>query len=112
MTLLKYKGYAGTVDVDPEARILHGTVLGIRDVVTFEAKTPRSIEKAFRDSVDDYLAFCEEEGKDPDRPYSGRLVLRMPGELHRKLDILARAHHTSINQLAVAMLEAEADKES
>lgn len=107
MTMLKYKGYAGVIDVDTEAGVIHGTVVGIRDVVTFEAESPKQIESEFRDSVDEYLAFCQEKGKEPDKPYSGRLVLRMPVEVHRKLDAVSRAQHSSINSLAVRLIEKE-----
>ena len=107
MTTLKYKGYAGVIDVDPDAGVIHGTVIGTRDVITFEADSPKTITKAFRDSVDDYLDFCRDKGKSPDKPYSGKLVLRMPVEIHRKLDEVSRAQHASINSLAVTLIEKE-----
>lgn len=59
--MLSYKGYTGAVAFDDEAGILHGEVLGLRDVVTFEGSSVSEVEKAFRDSVDDYLEFCEEQ---------------------------------------------------
>lgn len=77
------KGYRGNADVFDEDGVFHGRILGIEDVVTFEATTVDELEKAFRDSVDDYLAFCEEIGKKPDREYSGTLSLRMPPEPRR-----------------------------
>jgi predicted HicB family RNase H-like nuclease len=107
MSMLKYKGYTGVIDVDPEAGVIHGTVIGMRDTITFEADTPKKIARAFRDSVDDYLEFCQDKGKEPDKPYSGRLVLRMPAEIHRKLDEVSRAQHSSINRLAVSLIEKE-----
>lgn len=105
MSTLKYKGYAGVLEVDPEAGVIHGTVQGTRDVITFEADSPKGIAQAFRDSVDDYLDFCRERGVEPEKPCSGRLVLRMPVALHRKLEQAARAHQTSINRLIVSVLE-------
>lgn len=59
--MLKYKGYVGKVEFEPEDRIFHGEVLGIRDVVTFQARAADQIEKAFRDSVDDYLSFLKHD---------------------------------------------------
>ena len=109
MSVLKYKNYVGMVEVDAEAGVLHGTVIGTRDVVTFEADTVRGIAKAFHDSVDDYLDFCRRKNRAPDRPYSGRMVLRMPTELHRKLDTLSRTRRSSINRLAVELLEREVE---
>jgi len=58
--MLKYKGYTGYVKFDDEAGVFHGEVLDLRDVITFQGKTVEEIKKAFRDSVDDYLEFCEE----------------------------------------------------
>lgn len=67
---MEYKGYIGKVEYDDEAGILHGEVIGIRDVVTFAGKSVSEIDRAFRDSVDDYLAFCRERGEMPDKPYA------------------------------------------
>ena len=64
MNLLRYKGYTGQVEVDAEAGVLFGRVLDIRDVVTFEGETVAEVVGAFHDSVNDYLAFCAEQGKD------------------------------------------------
>ncbi len=68
-TMMKYKGYSGHVEYDDEAKIFHGDVLGIKDVITFQGTTVDEIEHAFKDSVNDYLAFCKERGEEPDRPY-------------------------------------------
>jgi len=65
MSKLKYKGYRGEVEFDAEAGILHGEVIGIRDVVTFQCTSADQTERAFRDSVDDYLAFCRERRERP-----------------------------------------------
>jgi predicted HicB family RNase H-like nuclease len=56
--MMEYKGYIGRAEFDPQARILHGELIGIRDVVTFQGRSVEELEKAFRDSVEDYLAFC------------------------------------------------------
>ena len=96
--MLKYKGYTGHAEFDDETGIFHGEVLDLRDVMTFQGKTVQEIERAFRDSVDDYLAFCRERGEEPDRPFSGRLMLRLPPRLHRKAYVSARREGKSLNQ--------------
>jgi predicted HicB family RNase H-like nuclease len=59
--MMEYKGYVGRITVVDEMHgIIHGEVSGINDVVTFEGKTPEEVVQAFRDSVDDYLAFRAE----------------------------------------------------
>ena len=72
-----YKGYSARVAIDEEQNLIHGEVIGITDVITFQGRTPAELAQAFQDSVDDYLAFCEERGTEPDRPYSGRFVVRV-----------------------------------
>lgn len=66
---MKYKNYTGHVEFDDETKIFHGEVLGIKDVVTFQGITVDEIAQAFKDSVNDYLAFCKERGEEPDRPF-------------------------------------------
>ena len=68
--VMRYKGYVGQVEFDPDAKILHGEVVGIKDVITFQADRASQIETAFRDSVDDYPAFCRERHERPDQPLS------------------------------------------
>ena len=84
-----YKGYTGHVEYDDEAGIFHGEVLDLRDVITFQGKSVEEIEQAFRDSVDDYLEFCEQRGEKPTKPFSGRLMLRLSPALHRKVYVSA-----------------------
>ena len=59
--MLEYKGYVGVVE--PEDGVFAGRVIGLRDVVTFEGTSFAEVEQAFRDSIDDYLAFCGERGE-------------------------------------------------
>lgn len=65
--MMKYKGYISRVEYDDEAKVFHGEKLGIKDVVTFQGTTVNEIEQAFKDSIDDYLAFCKERGEEPER---------------------------------------------
>jgi predicted HicB family RNase H-like nuclease len=103
--MMKYKGYTGHVEYDHEAKIFHGEVLGIKDVVTFQGTTVDEIEQAFKDSVDDYLAFCMERGEEPDKPFSGKFNLRIPPELHAKLSIAAQLQGDSLNNYITKMLQ-------
>jgi predicted HicB family RNase H-like nuclease len=65
---LSYRGFTGQVEIDYEADIIHGDVVGIRDVVTFQGKTPKEVQKAFRESVDDYLEYCKSISVEPEQP--------------------------------------------
>jgi predicted HicB family RNase H-like nuclease len=117
MATLTYKGYTGVLEVDLEAGELFGHTLGMRDVITFQGKTVEEARKSFEESVDFYLSCCQEEGKDPDRPYSGRFNVRIAPEVHRKLAILAETRRQSLNEavgeaLAVAVGEIPARAEA
>jgi len=103
--MLKYKGYTGHVEFDDESGVLHGEVLDLRDVITFQGKSTEEIEQAFRDSIDDYLEFCEERGEEPDKPLSGRLMVRLPPQLHRKAYVTAKREGKSLNQWIAEKLE-------
>lgn len=103
--MLEHKGYRGCVDFDAEARIFHGEVAETRDVITFQGTSVDELEHAFRESVDDYLEFCSVRGEEPDKPFSGRLMVRLPTELHRKLYAEARQEGKSLNQLIAERLQ-------
>ena len=104
--MLEYKGYLGTVEADDGAFV--GRVSGLRDVVTFEGATFAEVEQAFRDSIDDYLAFCAERGEQPDRPYSGKIPLRLDPDLHRSAAARAQADGISLNQWIAKRIESAA----
>jgi len=105
--MMTYKGYIAKVEFDDEAKLLHGEVIGIGDVITFQADSVNEVESAFHDSVDDYLAFCAERGENPDKPLSGKFVARIGIPLHQKLAMLAQFHGKSINSLVEEFLEKE-----
>ncbi len=95
--MMRYKGYTGTVEFDDEAGILFGHVDNLTDVITFHGTSVDEVRQAFRDSVDDYLAFCAQLGEPPEKPYSGRLPFRTTPERHRRIARAARAAGLSIN---------------
>jgi predicted HicB family RNase H-like nuclease len=111
MATLAYKGYMGLLEVDLDAGELFGRTVGMRDVITFQGKTIEEARTSFEESIDFYLDCCRKEGKQPDRPYSGRFNVRITPELHRRLVMLAESRGQSLNEavgeaLAVAAGEA------
>ncbi|MEI7835654.1 MAG: type II toxin-antitoxin system HicB family antitoxin [Planctomycetota bacterium] len=97
--MIEYKGYFEKVEYDAEANILHGEVLGIRDVVTFQARSVDEVERAFHESADDYLAFCRDRREKTDKPCSGKFVVRIGSDLRRRVAALAQESHKSINTI-------------
>ena len=95
--MMKYKGYIGHVEYDNEAKIFHGEVVGLRDIITFQGKSVDDLEQAFKDSIDDYLAWCKERGEKPEKTFSGTFNLRIPPELHAKIAFQAKVSGLSLN---------------
>lgn len=98
--MMKYKGYFGDIkEFDDEAGIIHGEVVGLKDVITFQGTTVQELKKAFHDSVDDYLVWCEERSEKPEKTYSGNFCLRIKPELHAHLALEAVRRGISLNEL-------------
>ncbi|WP_300774386.1 type II toxin-antitoxin system HicB family antitoxin [uncultured Desulfovibrio sp.] len=102
--LMRYKGYTGTVEYSEEDGCLFGRLSGIDDIISYEGESVSEIRRAFQEAVDDYLADCAATGKQPEKPYSGRFVLRLDPELHARLAMRAREAGKSLNQYAVDVL--------
>jgi len=95
--MMEYKGYIGRVEFDDEAGLFHGEVINTRDVITFQGTTAEEIQREFRASVDVYLAFCAEQGKSPDNPNAGHLVLNVSPELQTAMIQAARREHKNLD---------------
>lgn len=97
--MMEYKGYlAGPISYDPEERTFSGIVAGLRDVIHFEGSNADELEASFKGGIDDYLAFCAEEGRPPEKAYSGQVLLRTKPELHRKAAMRAAAEGMSLSE--------------
>ena len=96
---MEYKGYVGKVVYDEDAQVFSGMVINTRDIITFQGESVGELKKAFEDSVDDYLQWCKEDGVSPEKPYSGRLNLRLSPETHKKAAINAKKKGISLNNI-------------
>ena len=105
--MMEYKGYLGTVEYDADAKIFHGDIINTRDVITFQGTTVKEIEKAFKDSINDYIKWCDEEGVEPEKPYSGKFNVRLSPELHRQVAIMAKKKNVSLNAFVEKTLKDE-----
>lgn len=95
--MMKYKDYVAKIEFDDEAEIFHGEVANLKDVITFQGKSVRELKKAFRYSIDDYLAFCHERNEEPERPFSGNFPVRATPEEHQMFYLAAMKAHKSMN---------------
>lgn len=101
---LTYRGFAAHVEFDAEDRLFIGRVTGIVDIVTFHGESVSELEQAFHGAVDDYFAMSEKLGRTPQKPCSGKLMLRIPPEVHARALMMAEAHGKSLNQWAADVL--------
>ena len=104
--MMEYKGYlAGPIGFDPEDGTFSGIVVGLRDVIHFEGTTAKELKRAFRESIESYLELCAEEGKEPDRPFNGKILVRTEPELHRKAALRAAAEGVSLSRWISEQIE-------
>lgn len=96
--VLNYKGYFAKIEYSAEDQVLHGKIEGIADLVTFESDLASEIEQEFHSAVDDYLLFCEEMGKEPDKAYKGSFNIRISPELHKTIAMVACRKGVSLNE--------------
>jgi len=96
--VLKYKDFWGSVEVNISDGVIHGKILHINDLVTYEAKTVDQIEEEFKAAVDDYLETCEQVGKAPNKPFSGTFNIRIGPERHQELGAFSTLTGNSINE--------------
>ena len=75
---MKYKNYTAKATFDEKAKVFHGEVIDLQDTITFQSNRADRLEAEFRKSVDEYLTFCQQMGRAPEKPFSGRFVLRIP----------------------------------
>ena len=103
--MMEYKGYRAAVTFDDEADVFHGEVVDTKDVIVFEGTSVTQLKKEFKFSIDDYLKVCEERGRTPDKPYSGKIPLRIPPEVHRAAAAAAKTQGKSLNAWITEMVE-------
>lgn len=104
MSTMTYKGYAARIEYSDEDACFIGHIAGIKDVIGFHAESVKELRAAFAEAVDDYLATCEKVSRAPQKSYSGKLMLRVPPEVHAHAAMMAEAHKVSLNQWAAEVL--------
>ena len=101
---MTYAGYTASLEFDPDDNILVGRVLGIDDLISFHGDSVAEFTEAFHEAVDDYVSACKKLGQAPEKPASGRLMLRVNPVVHAAA--LKAAAHTgqSLNRWAEQVL--------
>lgn len=102
--MIKHKGYFGSVHYNSDDRIFYGKIEFIRALVSYEGQAVDSLEAAFNEAVDDYLATCAEIGREPEKPFKGSFNVRIAPELHERIVIEATQHGMSLNRFVAETL--------
>lgn len=105
MNMMKYRGYVARIEYDEEDRIFAGRLAGIDDIVVFHGSTVDELETAFHESVDHYLEVSDRTGRPAQKPYSGKLMLRINPEIHAAVATASQVQGKSINQWAAEVLD-------
>ena len=105
MNTMTYKGYLGSVVYSEKDQVFFGKVEGINGLVNFEGESVNELTEAFHEAVDDYLAYCNDEGIEPDKSYTGVLNVRLTPAIHRQIAMLARQAGLTINAYIKDALE-------
>ena len=103
--MIEYKGYIGVIDFDPEIDLFHGTVINTQDVVTFYGASVAELREEMQKSLDIYFEVCEEQGKVPDKPFSGILTIQTSPELYGRIALNAARRQLEIDAYLQEVLE-------
>ena len=104
MNTMSHKGYTARIEYDERDNLLVGRLLGVRCIISFHADTVAELRREFENAVEDYLVDCKEQGVKPEKPASGKLLLRVPPEVHGKALVAAQSSGKSLNQWATEVL--------
>lgn len=107
MNVMTYKGYKARVEFDPRDNIFVGRVLGLEDSISFHGETVAQLKEHLADAINHYLADCKATGRKPEKPASGKLMLRISPEIHAKALVMARAAGKSLNKWAADVFAKE-----
>ena len=105
---IRYNGYAARIEFSSEDDCFIGHIAGIKDIVGFHADSVSELKQTFSEAVEDYLDVCKTTGKPIHKSYSGKLMLRVPPEVHAAVATAAQLSGKSINQWAAEALDREA----
>jgi predicted HicB family RNase H-like nuclease len=109
--MIEYNGYTGLVEFDPDLRSFTGHVIDLRDEIYFEGSSVEELETSMKRAVDHYLSVCAKRGEEPERPFSGKLNLRLGTNLHRAAALAAAAKGESLNNWLVQVVESAAQQD-
>ena len=110
MNTMRHGKYVASIEFDEKAGLFHGEIINLNDVVTFQGRSVNELKKAFGESIRDYLEACAEFGKEPEKPFTGKFVVRLTPQVHRSAVIAAKAEGKSLNKWVAEKVEQAASE--
>lgn len=101
---MDYKGYVASMEFDAEDKVIVGKVLNIADIIVFHAVSVPEFEANFHEAIEDYLAACAKLNQSPEKPASGRLMLRIAPKIHAAAAKAASQSGVSMNRWVESVL--------
>ena len=105
--MIEHKDFLGVVDFDLEIDSFHGTVINTNDVITFYGPSVTELREEMQKSIEEYIKFCREQGREPEGPFSGKLTIQTSPELHRRITLNAARRHVDLNSFIQEVSEKE-----
>ena len=109
--MIEYKGYTGVFEFDTELELFSGFVVDLRDQIYFEGGSVEELKASMRRAIDHYLEVCEARREEPEKPFSGKLNVRLGSDLHRAVAVAAAAKGESINSWLIHVVSSAAEKD-
>lgn len=110
-TIMEFEGYIGAIEFDEGENVFHGRVINTRDVITFEGRSVDELKEALAESINDYRAMCAEDGVKPEKPFSGKFMVRLEPDLHRQAYLAAAHAKKSLNAFVQAAIRSQVQDE-
>jgi predicted HicB family RNase H-like nuclease len=107
---MSYKGYTTSMVFDSEDKIIVGRVQDVDDIISFHGESVSEFEANFHAAIDDYLTASKELASPPEKPASGKVMLRIAPEVHAAALKAAARSGTSLNKWAESALGKAARK--
>lgn len=105
--MMEYKGYVAIIGYDASDDLLHGHVINAAPypIATFTASDVAGLKREFRLSIEEYMASCEEDGFEPERPFPGKLELPLYRGLHQRVSLAAHEDGLEIDEWVIEAIE-------
>lgn len=100
MNMMTHKGYAARIEYSDDDACFVGHIAGIKDIVGFHGESVAELRDAFEEAVEDYLETCDALNRQPSKPFSGKLELSIPPDIHAGIAVAAETSGKSIDQWA------------